>query len=176
MRPTLAPEAVPNIATSAHPSAAYFTVGTIHSMNSVDDLACIRNLTIPEGMYHRSRSGKRKGDGRRDEFYTLPSPIGDPGSLQRRQGSYPLYLPFESQTSFLPVLSRSSVSSRVDPHEDDFHPCKRPRDRAGPASSAETRLDSASAGLAPLSYLQSLQHPRRDAADEMLLRAFASYN
>jgi len=160
---------------------AYFTPGTINNLATVDDITSIQGMTVPEGMYRRSRSGKRKVEARRpttaDDYYPLPSPIGEPGSPHHEQGLYPLYLPFESKRPSSPIVSQlSPTSSSSDSLDDDFYPWKRPRERPGYAfSSPENRAD-ASAGLAPLSYLQSLQHPRRNPADEVVLRAFASFN
>jgi len=155
---------------------AYFTQATIGNMKTVDDLPCMQSVSVPPGLYRRSRSGKRKNDNRRPSLVDLPSPISEPGSPRLDHGSFPLYMPFEGQGSSSPSPRRLSSSSGSDVHEDDFYPWMRPRERAGYAFSAQDQADPVSTGLAPLSYLQSLQNPRRNPADEVVLRALASFN
>lgn len=156
------------------PLAAYFTQATIGNMKTVDDIPCLKNLAVPPGMYRRSRSGKRKSDNRRPSITDLPSPLSEPGSPQH--GSYPLYIPFDGQGSSSPSPRRLSTSSGSDGHEDDYYHWTRPRERSGYAFSFQDQPDTVSTGLAPLAYLQSLQNPRRNPDDEVVLRAFASYN
>ncbi|KAF8589107.1 hypothetical protein K439DRAFT_1645200 [Ramaria rubella] len=155
---------------------AYYTQATLPNMRTVDDIPRMQGISVPSGMYRRARSVKRKGGDRRPSLVEAPSPESESGSPPHEQGTYPLYIPFESRANSSPPVRRLSVSSGSDPHEDDFYPWKRPRERAGYAFSAEDEMDSVSAKLAPLSYLQSLQHPRRNPVDEVVLRGFASFN
>ncbi|KAF8488060.1 Gti1/Pac2 family-domain-containing protein [Gautieria morchelliformis] len=155
---------------------AYFTQATVGNMKTVDDIPGMRNVSVPPGMYRRSRSGKRKGDNHRPSLVDPPSPISEPGSPRHEHGTYPLYIPFEGQARSSPCPRRLSDSSGSDAHEDDFYPWKRPRERAAYAFPVEDQTDPVAAGLAPLSYLQSLQNPRRNPADEVVLRALASFN
>lgn len=157
-------------------SAAYFTQATIGSMQTLDEIPCMTGVSVPPGMYRRSRCAKRKGDNRRLSLVDLPSPNSEPGSPRHEQEAYPLYLPFDSHGRSSPSPRRLSSSSGSDDHDDDFYPWTRPRAHTGYAFSVATEVDAVSSGLAPLSYLKSQQNPRRNPADEAVLRAFASLN
>jgi hypothetical protein len=161
---------------SAPSSAAYFTQATLGNMRTVDEIPCMQNVSIPPGMYRRSRTGKRKSDNRRPSLVDLPSPISEPGSPRQEHGTYPLYIPFDGHARSSPCPRRLSDSSGSDAQEDDFYHWKRPRERAACAFPVQDQTDPVAGELAPLAYLQSLQNPRRSPADEVALRALPSFN
>jgi len=158
---------------------AYFTQATINNMRTVDDIPCMKGVAVPPGMYRRSRCGKRRKDVRRPTLTELPSPLLDATSPLDDPGTSPLYISFDTQADSPSFPPRMSLCSEPDgPEEDDEemdidYPSHAPRARRE-RDPSEGRDDAT--GLAPLSYLQSLHHPRRNTADEVALRAFASIN
>lgn len=136
-------------------SAAYFTQATLHQMKTINDIPCLRAVAVPPDMYHRASSGKRKKGFRRPVFTDHPSP---PHSDEPEEA---LIMPFDPHLQTPPPVRRFSVSESDD------------NDQSSASSHSQAALKKE---LAPLSYLQSLNHFRRHPADEHILRGFPSIN
>ncbi|GJJ10527.1 hypothetical protein Clacol_004753 [Clathrus columnatus] len=156
--------------------AAYFTQATINSMKTVDDIPCMKSVTAPPGMYRRSRCGKKRKETRRLYPVDLPSPVSDPHS-SGDEPPYPLCVPFDSLVASPTPPPFVSVFSEHDGNNEEDSLSKSIRNRNQITINKFTcEKRKVINGLAPLSYLQSLHHPRRSPADEVVLRAFASIN
>lgn len=158
--------------------AAYFTQATVNGMNTVDDIPCMRGITVPPGMYRRSRSVKKRKESRRSYPVDLPSPVSDPQSSGDEPVPYPACLPFDSRVASPTPPPFSGMNADYDGNDSEGYPAKSSRDRQDHMSIDKFTREKRKVvnKLAPLSYLQSLHHPRRHPADEVVLRAFPSIN
>lgn len=157
---------------------AYFTQATVNGMNTVDDIPCMRGVTVPPGMYRRSRCGKKRKESRRPYPVDLPSPVSDPQSSGDEPVPYLACLPFDPRIGSPTPPPFSGMNADYDGKDNEDYPAKSSRDRQDQMSIDKFPCEKRKVGnkLAPLSYLQSLHHPRRHPADEVVLRAFPSIN
>lgn len=146
-------------------TAAYFSQEKLSQLRTIDSVRGIGNVSVPDGLFRSARANKARRDtgvegslpGTTETVIPsviLPlSPRGHPGTITHSSYSRssviaPIKTTMTSSTS---SSSCSSTSSPVLIHAPTTTPPKQ---------------------LVPLLYLQNNTSPRRDPADEQLLRRF----
>ncbi|KAJ3813084.1 Gti1/Pac2 family-domain-containing protein [Lentinula lateritia] len=143
---------------------AYFSLEKLSQLRTIDSVRGIGNVSVPDGLFRSARANKARRDAGVEvslpstslitetaiPSVTLPSsPQGHPGAI-----THSSYSRSSIKTTMTPSTSSSSSSSNSSPvfiHTPTTTPPKQ---------------------LVPLLYLQNNTSPRRDPADEQLLRRF----
>jgi len=183
-------------------AAAYFSQQKLDSLATVDTIHGIGDVPVPDGLFRSGRAGKsRLGcDGDSSRIIGLPGADGstgiqDPPSFSAFYSKTPdaairrFHLRWSSMTqphysllieylyptpgSYLP--SPSQIMNTKAATGVRRHPSKAPG-IAGSPSPSTTPTHLATSQLVPLEYLQNITSPRREPADEQLLRRFSTHS
>ena len=143
--------------------AAYFSQNKLDELRTVDEIPGIGNVPVPEGWFKSARIGKARRDSVRVQAQS-------PGTLSQPPTppfyTYPLgSSPTSQQRHVVPLVAAA-------PHPPSSSPS--PSSQSSTASSPSIHTNSQPNGhLVPLEYLRNVSAPRRDPADEQLLRRFS---
>ncbi|CAA7268368.1 unnamed protein product [Cyclocybe aegerita] len=134
---------------------AYFSPHRLDELDTIDNLRGVGDIVVPEGWFRSARIGRNRRDSR---THALPSTSEGPGHSPTSSGSN-FYLPSGSHHQY---PSPSQHSSPASPSGYSI-PASPPRSVVHPQHQ-----------LVPLEVLVQTAGPRRDPADELLLRRFSS--
>ncbi|KAF9564479.1 hypothetical protein CPC08DRAFT_815896 [Agrocybe pediades] len=145
---------------------AYFSPLKLDELDTIDNIRGVGDVVVPEGWFRSARIGRNRRDSRtmgpgshspENHIHTLPSPTSN--------GNYPY--PPGSHSHPRQLAPPSHPSS---PDLSGYHHSHSP-----PASNQHTHnYDNPHHQLVPLEILTRNSGPRRDPADELLLRRFIS--
>ncbi|KAF8886548.1 Gti1/Pac2 family-domain-containing protein [Infundibulicybe gibba] len=132
---------------------AYFSQQTLDGLLTIDAIQGIGDVDVPDAWFKSARAGKSRRDTRSiPGSNPLPSERGnDHTSLDN------------------PIYSRCSTP-RQNEIVSHLHPSNSPLPHHTPPPPSVPSVGQ----LVPLEYLQSISYPKRDPADEQLLRRFSS--
>jgi hypothetical protein len=142
-------------------SAAYFSQNKLDDLRTIDEIHGIGNVAVPEGWFKSARVGKTRRDSRAQGHN--PQPVDAP--LQPTTPPYYTY----------PLGSSPTSQGRQVPTSNHLSSSPSPSSQSSTTSSSSVHNTSHPMGhLVPLEYLKNVSAPRRDPADEQLLRRFSS--
>ncbi|KAG6831155.1 hypothetical protein H0H87_006085 [Tephrocybe sp. NHM501043] len=142
---------------------AYFSQQRLDELGTIDGIRGVGDVPVPEGLFKSARAGKLRRDHRSAEKNTVQS--SDQSSLSQSGLHFNHGHSTFSGHRGSPPQTYPTLSS---PFSDDSR-------ESSPSSESSRRAWSPSqqTSLVPLEYLQNVSGPRRDPADEQLLRRFS---
>ena len=151
----MSPELISQVTLLSLATAAYFSPQKLDELHTIDGLRGVGDAVVPEGWFRSARIGRNRRDSRNQGSHTQtsegPSPSASP-TLSSHQSSNPYHR--------RPSLSYTHSGGS-----------------GGSSSSTQNNGDTSPRSmsqLVPLEVLVRTAGPRRDPADEQLLRRFVS--
>ncbi|KAG6834591.1 hypothetical protein H0H93_008722 [Arthromyces matolae] len=140
---------------------AYFNQQRLYELGTIDNVRGVVDVLVPEGLFRSARLGKTRRD-HRGSVKRLERPIasGHSESSNSRFDSVIEPPRARSRGSSPVAYTCTTFSSRF---SDNSRECS-------PSSESSRQVSGTS--LVPLEYLQNITAPRRNPADEQLLRRF----
>ncbi|KAJ4468805.1 Gti1/Pac2 family-domain-containing protein [Lentinula aciculospora] len=137
---------------------AYFSQEKLSELRTIDSVQGIGNVLVPEGIFRSARANKA----RRDIRVEVPPP----GASSVPETFSPSAVTCSNPRAHAGTITHSS------PSQSSIPASITPMVMASPVSPICTPHTTLPGQLVPLQYLQSSSSPRRDPADEQLLRRF----
>jgi len=141
--------------------AAYFSPQKLDELHTIDGLRGVGDAVVPDGWFRSARIARNRRDSRNQGSNTQTSEGSSPPSTST------ILNPHQSSNSYYRHPSSPSYSTSV-PHSGGS---------SGSSSSTQNSGDTSPhsmSQLVPLEVLVRTAGPRRDPADEQLLRRFVS--
>lgn len=162
----------------SHTVAAYFSPSKLHELDTIDNIRGVGDVIVPDGWFRSARIGRNRRDSRPQglsppspsempippalpmaaDYHRPSSSNNHPYSCHQIPHISPYPSPYRHTSSPHPYLSQSSLSAPAP---------------SGCPSAPSSRENSKSQ-LVPIEVLVRTAGPRRDPADEQLLRRFNS--
>ena len=140
--------------------AAYFSPQKLDDLHTIDGLRGVGDTIVPEGWFRSARIGRNRRDSRNQGSHT-----------QMSEGSSP------PSTSAIPGSHQSSNFQHRHPLSPSYSTTATHSGGSGASLSMQNNGDTSPRSmsqLVPLEVLVRTAGPRRDPADEQLLRRFVS--
>ncbi|KAG6916421.1 hypothetical protein DXG01_006825 [Tephrocybe rancida] len=146
---------------------AYFNQQRLDELGTIDGIRGVGDVPVPDGLFKSARAGKMRRDhrtpGKKAEQLSDGSGLPESSDSHSNHDHTPFQIP-EHRDRGSPPLTYPTLPSRFSDNSRDSSPSSDGSRRWSPIQQAS---------LVPLEYLQNMSVPRRDPADEQLLRRFS---